>query len=76
MKIILKQIIHWYTSVEAFSYQTTMIFGAGLGFGLSTILLAYVTNLFELMKLLLILTSFNMVGRLFRIITLFGTKTY
>jgi len=68
----LKQIIHWYTSIEAFSYLTTMIFGAALGFGLSAILLAYVTNLFELMKLLLILTfALILIGTLFRIITLF-----
>ena len=71
----LKQIFQWYTSIEALSYLTTMIFGVAIGFGLSTILLTYTTNSFELMKLLLILTfSLILIGTLFRIITLFLYK--
>ena len=71
----LKQIIQWYTSIEALSYLTTMIFGVAIGFGLSTILLTYTTNSFELMKLLLILTfSLILIGTLYRIITLFWYK--
>ena len=71
----LKQIIQWYTSIEALSYLTTMIFGAAIGFGFSSILLTYATNLFELMKLLLILTfGLILTGTLFRIITLFWYK--
>ena len=71
----LKQIIQWYTSIEALSYLATMIFGAAIGFGFSSILLTYVTNSFELMKLLLILTfGLILIGTLFRIITLFWYK--
>ena len=71
----LKQIIQWYTSIEALSYLTTMIFGAAIGFGFSSILLTYATNSFELMKLLLILTfGLILTGALFRIITLFWYK--
>ncbi len=71
----LKQIIQWYTSIEALSYLTTMIFGAAIGFGFSSILLTYATNSFELMKLLLILTfGLILTGTLFRIITLFWYK--
>ena len=71
----LKQIIQWYTSIEALSYLTTMIFGAAIGFGFSSILLTYATNSFELMKLLLILTfGLILIGTLFRIITLFWYK--
>ena len=71
----LKQIIQWYTPIEALSYLTTMIFGAAIGFGFFSILLTYATNSFELMKLLLILT-FGLIlpGTLFRIITLFWYK--
>ena len=73
----LKQIFQWYTSIEALSYLTTMIFGVAIGFGLSTILLTYTTNSFELMELLLILTfSLILIGTLFRIITLFLYKKY
>ena len=71
----LKQIIQWYTSIEALSYLTTMIFGVAIGFGLSIILLTYTTNSFELMKILLILTfSLILIGTLFRMITLFCYK--
>ena len=71
----LKQIIQWYTSIEALSYLTTMLFGAAIGFGLSAILLTYSTNSFELMKLLLILTLILiLIGTLFRIITIFCYK--
>ena len=71
----LKQIIQWYTSIEALSYLTTMIFGAAIGFGFSSILLTYATNSFELMKLLLILTfGLILTGTLFPIITLFWYK--
>ena len=71
----LKQIIQWYTSIEALSYLTTMIFGAAIGFGFSSILLTYATNSFELMKLLLILTfSLILIGTLFRMLTLFCYK--
>ena len=71
----LKQIIQWNTSIEALSYLTTMLFGVAIGFGLSTILLTYTTNSFELMKLLLILTFILiLIGTLFRIITLFCYK--
>ena len=71
----LKQIIQWYTSIEALSYLTTMIFGVAIGFGLSTILLTYTTDSYELMKLLLILTfGLILTGTLFRIITLFWYK--
>ena len=71
----LKQIIQWYTSIEALSYLATMIFGAAIGFGFSSILLTYATNSFELMKLLLILTfGLILTGTLFRIITLFWYK--
>lgn len=47
----LKQIIPWFTSIEALSYLATMIFGTTIGFGLSSLLLIYATNAFELMKL-------------------------
>ena len=72
----LKQILQWYNSIEALSYLTTMIFGAVIGgFGLSTILFTYTTNSYELMKLLWILTfCLILIGRLFRIITLFWYK--
>ena len=71
----LKQIIQWYTSIEALSYLTTMLFGVAIGFGLSAILLTYSTNSFELMKLLLILTLILiLIGTLFRMITLFCYK--
>ena len=71
----LKQIIQWYTSIEALSYLATMIFGATMGFGLSSLLLIYATNAFELMKLLLILTFiFALIGTLFRIRTIFCYK--
>ena len=71
----LKQIIQWYTSIEALSYLTTMIFGAAIGLGLSTILLTYTTNSSELMKLLLILTiGLILIGTLFRIIIFFWYK--
>ena len=71
----LKQIIQWYTSIEALSYQTTMIFGVVISFGFCSILLTYTTNSFELMKILLILTfSLILIGTLFRMITLFCYK--
>ena len=72
----LKQILQWYNSIEALSYLTTMIFCAVIGgFGLSTILFTYTTNSYELMKLLWILTfCLILIGRLFRIITLFWYK--
>ena len=71
----LKQIIPWFTSIEALSYLATMIFGATIGFGLSSLLLIYATNAFELMKLSLILTfGLIVIGTLFRIVTLFWYK--
>ena len=71
----LKQIIQLYTSIEALSYLTNMLFGAAMGCGLSAILLTYTTNSFEIMKLLLILTFILIfIGTLFRMITLICYK--
>ena len=71
----LKQIIQWYTSIEALSYLTTMLFGVAIGFGLPAILLTYTTNSFEQMKLLLIFTFILIsIGTLFRLITIFCYK--
>ena len=60
----LKQIIQWYTSIEALSYLTTMLFGIAIGFGLFAMLLTYTTNSFELMKLLLIIDSWLSIKKL------------
>ena len=53
LNVNLKTIINWYTSIEALSYLTTMIFGAALGFGLSAVLLIKYHNISDLtLKLL------------------------
>ena len=71
----LKQIIQWYTSIEALSYLTTMLFGIAIGFGLFAMLLSYTTNSFELMKLFLILTFILiLIKTLFHMITIFCYK--
>ena len=71
----LKQIIQWYTSIEALSYLTTMLFGIAIGFGLFAMLLTYTTNSFELMKLFLILTFILiLIKTLFHMITIFCYK--
>ena len=66
----LKKIIQWYTSIEALSYLTTMIFGAALGFGLSTVLLIKSQNISDLIVILLKMTFLLIIiGVIFRLTT-------
>ena len=66
----LKKIIQWYTSIEALSYLTTMIFGTALGFGLSTVLLIKSQNISDLIVILLKMTFLLIIiGAIFRLTT-------
>ena len=66
----LKKTIQWYISIEALSYLTTMIFGAALGFGLSTVLLIKSQNITDLIVILLKVTFLLIIiGTIFRLTT-------
>ena len=66
----LKKIIQWYTSIEALSYLTTMIFVTALGFGLSTVLLIKSQNISDLIVILLKMTFLLIIiGAIFRLAT-------
>ena len=70
LNVNLKTIINWYTSIEALSYLTTMIFGAALGFGLSAVLLIKSHNISGLTLTLLKVTFLLIfIGAVFRITT-------